>query len=166
MWRDIPGYEGYYQVSDDGRVRSLTRTLSNGTGHHVKEGAELTIAISKLGYPCCALSQNGKSRRITVHRLMGLAFLGEPKGRLVHHKNHNPLDNRLENLEYMAQADHIKHHHNGESNAQAKLREGDIREIRRLLGEGMQGKDIAAKFKVGKMEISRIKNGARWAHVT
>lgn len=97
IWKDIPGYEGLYQVSDYGRVRSL-----NYLGHEGKVKV-LRIVIAN-GYYYLTLYKDGKKKGFRVHRLVVTAFIGPiPRGMVVNHINENKLDNRLSNLEICTQ---------------------------------------------------------------
>lgn len=103
IWRDIPEYEGYYQISSFGRVKSLDRvtTRNNGEKFHWKE-RYLKLRKNKKGYYIASLNKNNIQRKREVHQLMAMAFLNhKPCGHklVVNHKNLNPSDNRLENLE-------------------------------------------------------------------
>lgn len=96
IWRDIEGFEGLYQVSNIGNVRSFHKN-SNG----VKKVATLKM---KNGYLTVHLSKCGKAKRIGVHRLVAIAFLEREEGKTqVNHKNENKEDNRIENLEWCSQ---------------------------------------------------------------
>lgn len=89
IWKPIKGFEGFYDVSNFGRVRSLYR----------KEKI-LKSAKDKDGYLIVGLYKNGKGKTYMVHRLVWEAFRGSiPKGMQVNHINENKTDNRLENLE-------------------------------------------------------------------
>lgn len=89
IWKDIPGYEGLYQVSDYGRVRSLWY----GKIKVLKPG-------NHRGYYVVKLCKNGKKKHHSIHRLVVETFIGPiPKRMVVNHKNENKLDNRLDNLE-------------------------------------------------------------------
>lgn len=93
-WKDIPGYEGLYQVSDFGRVKSLNY-LRTGTSQLLKPGKNDT------GRLIVALYNNGVVKNYQVHILVALAFIGErPKGYDVCHSNGKHQDNRLVNLSY------------------------------------------------------------------
>lgn len=101
IWRDIQGYEGLYQVSNEGRVRSLRfnreRIFGNG--------------VNSRGYVTCVLRKNGEKIEYTMHRLVAQAFIPNPNNyNAVHHINHNRSDNRVENLEWMNRGEHQAMH--------------------------------------------------------
>jgi hypothetical protein len=94
-WRDVVGYEGWYQVSNMGRVKRIAPGKSTLPGHI------LTPAYNSDGYTYVNLCAGTKKKAGKVHRLVAMAFLGNPpKGSEVNHKNLDKADNRLENLEY------------------------------------------------------------------
>jgi hypothetical protein len=102
-WRNIPGYEGAYQVSDTGRVRSLDRVvLRRGACSTRRPGKELRPNIGKRGYYTVGLRNSEfEHHRCLVHLLVLKAFVGpRPDGMYTRHLNGNKLDNRLENLAY------------------------------------------------------------------
>lgn len=104
-WRDIQGYEGLYQVSNLGRVKSLAREMSEshkGTPYtrHYPERI-LSEGNDGAGYKLCWLSKNGKGKSIRVHRLVALAFIPNPNNlRYVNHRDENKANNNVENLEW------------------------------------------------------------------
>ena len=102
VWKDIPGYEGKYQASTLGRIRSLDRIIRNGWGTHSQiKGKVLRPERSNWGYLRVAISQDGRTVRKSVHRLVALAFHKNPDALPeVNHINGNKADNRLENLEW------------------------------------------------------------------
>ena len=97
IWKDILGFEGRYQVSSFGRVRSLEYHNAKG----VKRIGILKPAKDAKGYLRCALSKNNKLITYKVHRLVAAAFISNPNNFLqVNHKNGTKTDNRVENLEW------------------------------------------------------------------
>lgn len=101
VWKDIPGYEGYYQASDQGRIRSLDRVVPHRTLGSVKrQGSEMTQYQDRDGYMKVKLSKGGRKKVCSVHRLVLLAFEGEPNGRVCCHNNGARSDNRRENLRW------------------------------------------------------------------
>lgn len=108
MWRSLPGYEGYYEVSDLGRVRSLNRTVIR-SGHQLKlKGQVLIPRICKSnGYAYVNINKDGVVKHCTVHRLVATAFLfANPNDALsVGHINGKRADNRLLNLRLNSQGE-------------------------------------------------------------
>lgn len=108
IWKDIPGYEGLYQISNLGNVKSLSRIRSNGKCFYLTKEKILKQSLSrkKHGYLCLSLTKNKNEKTHTVHSLMALTFLNhKPKGHMIviDHINNNPLDNRIENLQIITQ---------------------------------------------------------------
>ena len=102
IWRDVTGYEGYYQVSSDGRVKSLERTFIDKIGRerYVKE-CILNPVIDRYGYLLVSLYAGGKQKNHTVHRLVCQAFHENPDNKpQVNHINEIKTDNRASNLEW------------------------------------------------------------------
>lgn len=106
-WADIPGWEGRYQVSDDGYVRSLVGLHGKPAPPH-----ELKQKLNHYGYPVVCLRER-PAKRIeypTVHRLVAIAFLPNPERKTqVNHINGIKTDNRVENLEWCTNAENIRH---------------------------------------------------------
>ena len=95
IWKDIDGYKGLYQVSNLGRVKSL---------HHNKEKI-LKGSYTKEGYHLISLSKEGTQKRYLVHRLVATAFIPNLyKLECVNHKDENPRNNNVDNLEWCTKA--------------------------------------------------------------
>lgn len=99
IWKDIPKYEGYYQASNLGNIRSISRvTVKNQKilGKILKK-----YANNRNGYETVTLGLDGKTKKVLVHRLVAEAFIPNPNNLPeVNHKDENKLNNRLENLEW------------------------------------------------------------------
>lgn len=105
-WRPVVGYEGYYEVSNLGKVRRLDGL--DARGHHIK-GRILSPRKSSNGYLQVQLSF-GTSREYRIHRLVAEAFLPNPKKKSdVNHINENKTDNRVENLEWATRKENMRH---------------------------------------------------------
>lgn len=99
-WRNVPGYEGFYEVSDQGRVRGVDRKVITKKGERDWKG-KLIKASDSNGYLLVQLSKNNKNKNYLVHQLVAMAFLGhKPCGheKVVDHINRKKKDNRAENL--------------------------------------------------------------------
>lgn len=109
VWKDVPGYEGRYQVSDFGRVKSLPKRRGRGKGYLYAE-AFLAPSIHHHGYAQVHLRKNGKGKSIFVHRLVASAFISNSEGKeQINHINGDKTDNRLENLEWCTNGENQLH---------------------------------------------------------
>lgn len=107
IWKDIPNYKGYYQVSNLGNVRSLDRFIisKNGIKRFIK-GINLKCSLDNNGYLNCGLGKNGFLKTFLVHHLVFLTFKNSSKyGRklVIDHINNIKSDNRIENLQLITQ---------------------------------------------------------------
>lgn len=112
IWKDIPGYEGLYEVSTFGRVRSKDRFLKinqiNNTANKcssftfLKKGRILSPGVNSRGYCILHLyKEDGSKKAYPVHRLVAITFLPNPKKlRCVNHKDENKTNNHIDNLEW------------------------------------------------------------------
>lgn len=97
-WRDIEGYEGMYQVSTLGRVRSLDRVLGN---NHFQQGRMCKLRLKKGGYISVQLCKNSKHHEKNVHRLVAQAFIPNPDNKpTVNHIDEDKTNNAVSNLEW------------------------------------------------------------------
>jgi hypothetical protein len=165
-WKAIPGYEGRYEVSDQGRVRSVDRrvrlvaqgveTTRFAKGQILRpgpctDGGHLTVAI-------------GKGNSMPVHLLVMLAFEGpRPDGADVAHGDGNPTNNRFGNLRYATRGD------NNRDVVFHGRRRLTVEQIRRVRAEarGFRGakKALALEFKVSTSTISDVLAGRSYSHV-
>ena len=101
IWKDIEGYEGLYQVSNLGNVRSLDRVVTNYQGSFIKKGEVKTICNLTKGYKGVCLCKDGKQKTHKVHRLVAQAFLPNPDNLpQVNHKDEDKTNNSVNNLEW------------------------------------------------------------------
>lgn len=171
QWKDIPGYEGRYQVSDHGRVLSVARKVlqrrADGNRHRSVPERVLTPFPEKDGYLCVSLASQPKR----IHTLVLLAFVGpRPVGAEVAHGNGRKTDNRLSNLRYATQqenaADRDLHGTTarGATHIRAKLGEKAVRHIRAMRGRILQ-KHLAQMHGISQSQVSAIQLGASWSSV-
>jgi len=107
IWKEVKGYEGIYEVSNIGRVRSLDRTRKalNNSIAKVK-GQMLIPGRAKSGYFTVSLCKDGKGKSFTVHQLVAIAFLNHIPNRyknIVDHKDNVPSNNCVDNLQIITQ---------------------------------------------------------------
>lgn len=113
-WQDIPGYEGYYQVSDLGRVRSITRErpVKSRYGEIIRrdQGKIIRGTSNGNGYLAVHLRKDGARERKYIHRLVAEAFVPKPYGKdTINHKDHNRGNNNMANLEWCTQGDNVRY---------------------------------------------------------
>ncbi len=101
IWKDISGWEGFYQVSTEGRVRSLDRITRGKHGPTIYRGKILKLARRTVKYPVVVFTREDTRVYFAVHRIIASTFLGPcPEGLEVCHNNNNRYDSRLSNLRY------------------------------------------------------------------
>lgn len=110
-WKDIKCYEGLYQISDLGRVKSLDARLWNGHGFMIRKGKILACSINPVwGYRCVGLSKDNNVKQHRVNRLVALAFIKNSQNKPdVNHINENKLDNKVSNLEWVTHKENCNH---------------------------------------------------------
>lgn len=171
-WRWIPEFEGLYQVSSLGRVRSVDRKVPcKRRGTLAVRGRVLrargSISNPYPGVWLCA----GRNRRrfATVHTLAMEAFVGpRPDGQEVRHLDGNPRNNRLDNLAYGTSAENkadAERHGSlahGERSGQSKLTAEQVEQIRARLADGESQESVASDYGVTQSHVSRIHRRVNW----
>ena len=172
VWKPVFQYEGFYEVSNLGEVRSLRR------GKKI-----LAKSLNHCGYVVVPLHLNGKLKTKTIHRLEMQSFTGMKGEELViNHKDGNKENNNIENLEWCTQSENMLHAYRtglkypkkGVEGSKSKLTEDQVREIRKLYSPGRSGTvpknsitqvEIAKKYGVTQMVISRALNNQSYTEV-
>jgi hypothetical protein len=103
IWKDVIDYEGFYQVSNFGRVKSLNRVVVRSNGkHYTNKERILKISVVKYGYHVVGLTRNGDEIKRTIHQLVAESFLNHRRcgfNLVVNHIDFNPSNNHVSNLE-------------------------------------------------------------------
>ncbi len=108
-WRPVPGYEGLYEVSEDGRVRGLDREVHRGEGVMRVKGKELSpTRQDPAGHMWVWLTKEGEKKKAYIHRIVSAAWLGPcPEGQEVRHRNGDPGQNHYSNLRYGTRSENM-----------------------------------------------------------
>lgn len=110
IWKPVAGYEGYYKVSNLGRVFSEDRIIRHKTGYYFKINGKFVYSITNYGYPKVSLNREHKYKAILIHRLVAQAFIANPDNKpFVNHKNGIKTDNNVNNLEWCTSKENIRH---------------------------------------------------------
>ena len=168
-WKPIVGFEGNYEVSSLGRVRSLERITKSSRGFRKFPSKLLKPIFAGTGYLVANLCVNGKKKQKHVHAMVLEAFIGSsPNGYQACHKNGIRSDARLDNLRW----DTIKNNHAdkrlhgthllGQTHGNAKLTNAQAAEIKYSLEPRAV---TASKFGISESTVKKIRLGESWLHV-
>jgi len=171
IWKDVKGFEGKYQVSSIGRVRSLDRITTDHLGRSYFTKGRIMKLILIKGYHYVGLSER-VTKNFQVHRLVAFAFLGIDQSRTtVNHINGIKNDNRVENLEWANYSEQIIHcvktglrpKSVGEKSNLAKLSQETIYKIRKEYKTGFfTMKELALRHGTSMGNISNIVHCYTW----
>lgn len=156
-WRPVIGWEGLYEVSDCGRVRSAIT------------GRQRSLSPAGNGYPMVTLKSGRRMNRTCVHRLVAAAFLGPSNGLCVNHRDGARDNNSIANLEYVTYQENERHKYRvlGRVHHRAVLDADSVVAIRNLAAGGMGYAEIARITGSG-LSPESISNAVRrktWRHV-
>lgn len=173
IWKDIEGYEGYYQISNFGRVKSLSRLViqRNGNNYLTKEKL-MKIKQKRNKYLFVTLTLEGSISNKYIHRLV-LYHFGYKDGcgdLQVNHKDFNVINNRVDNLEWVTYRQNFEHRFingrvpKGEQVSNSKLTGENVLNIKKEIPHKTLS-EIAEKYEVSFQNISNIKRGKTWKHI-
>jgi hypothetical protein len=167
-WRDIPEWEGLYQASDKGRIRSYPKQTVRG----FRKGRVLTPVIKGQRYQAVTLSDKARRTQYLVHVLIAVTFAGaRPQGHHTCHKDDNKYNNTASNIYYGTPGDNnrdkVKNgvqpfgskHHN------TKLTDAKVRRIRKEAEAGNTLTTIANKYEVSLSAVWSIVKRKTWRHI-
>ena len=177
IWKDIPNYEGIYQASTLGNIRSLgfTHEINNqwgSTSVRYKKGRVLKHHINTPGYYSVQLCKDKITKRIMTHRLIAITFLLNVENkREVNHKDSNRLNNNLDNLEWVTSKENTEHYIKlgrkrtplGMDTHNAVLTEEIVKEI--FMSE-LSAEKLSKTLNINKGTIASVKQGINWKWLT
>ena len=167
IWKSVPDWEDYYQVSNLGRVRSLDRYCKNRAGSGKQTGRVLKAHKTNKGYMMVSLSLDKKRFHTGVQRLVAKAFIKNKENKeQVNHKNGIKDDNNVFNLEWCTNSENINHAHlnnlikqkYGEKHHMSKLKNHQVISIRDRICNGETVTEIAKEFKISVTAICNLNN--------
>lgn len=165
-WKPIPEYEGLYEVSDFGRVRSLNRVVKCKDGRQCTFHGRIMVQApsTTCKYLITDLCKDGHRAHFLTHILVAKAFFGlYDKSLEVNHKDGNIYNNQVSNLELITHYENIRHsvetglkRDYGENHVHAKLTNLQAQQVRVRVARGEKQKDIAEELGVSKQLINSI----------
>lgn len=171
-WISIPSYEGYYEVSNLGRVKSVARIKSaNRGGKYFKPEKILANAVDNSGYVRLLLAKEGVKKKLKLSRLVALCFIPNPENKpYVNHIDCNKLNDTYTNLEWCTQVENVKHAYENHLRSSNKGKRHayhfshekakEVREIYKL--KQLNQREIAEKYQVSIATINGIINNKIW----
>lgn len=172
-WRPVVGYEGQYEISSLGRVRSLDKEIPHWTGSTwVRPGRVLKPHIGPKGYPQVTLSRGGHCKTHFVHRMVAASFIGpRPPGQVVRHLDGQHGNCAAGNIAYgtmLENMDDARQHGTlcqGSSHGSAKLTDDQVRAIRAQRYVKKE-RELAAEYGVSHQLIHKIHTRFLWRHLS
>ena len=176
-FHDISGFEGRYQVSTDGRVFSIPKVVAVGKngGTTTRGGFELRQYKMKNGGHLRVYLSNAESKKVAklVHRLVAETFINNAINLpVVHHKDSNPENNHVSNLEWCSIGDNTAYcttrkigNQKGAANSRAILDDKTIIAIRARFAECCNASQVAREFRISKRHAYSICHRKSWAHI-
>lgn len=174
-WKDINGWEGLYQISDHGNVKSLPRKVK-GREEIILDvlGCIRKPRVGKCGYYYINLKNSGISKTVKNHRLVAQHFVdGYEDGLVVNHKDGNKLNNHYSNLEWVTLSRNSIHAleiglyetPKGFNHSQSKTNNAHVLIMRSLSKIGFTNRELSDSFKIPVSHIRRIVKKERWKHI-
>lgn len=170
LWRPVVGYEGRYEVSNKGEVRSVARWVACRGGRRISEGVILSKRVSVGHYWSVSLYRGSVMEKCLVHRLVAAAFI-PGNGAVVRHLDGDGFNNAVDNLAWGSHADNeadkLRHGRRpmGEAHPNSKMTDGHVRAIREMHERGLSQLAIAKSLGLNRGVVGIVVRGEGWTHV-
>jgi hypothetical protein len=170
-WKAISGYDGIYEISSFGRVKSLSRVVYYGKRSRITKSIIMKPSSHRQGYELVSLSINNKRKTFLVSRLVAFEFISNPRElKEVNHIDGNKENNRVDNLEWVTAKENVNHSfriglhksRRGEGNSNSKLSLKNVIEIRKMLKNKTKHSAIAKKYQISKSLVGQIGRNIIW----
>lgn len=175
IWKNIIGFEGLYEISNLGKIKSIKRKCPSKNGLRTVPEKIMKTKLDKDGYEVINLAKNGGKIYISIHRLLGIAFIPNPLNLpQINHIDGIKTNNKLENLEWVTEKENIQHAFKtglsisvkGEKRAFSKLTDEKVKEIREIYSKGgISLKKLGILYKVAPETLNRAIHRKTWKHV-
>lgn len=174
-WRAIPGWEGLYEVSDCGQIRTVSRRVPcRGNGTILLKSRIRKIVLNRYGYPVVTMEGGGRKKILkSIHRAVVEAFAGPiPAGMSVNHRDGVKTNNHISNLEICTCKENSRHmvdvlgKMSGVGHPRSMMSEAQVLRAVELVRQGIGHDIIAAEYGVSRSAITRIMMGRNWTRIT
>lgn len=178
IWKDIPNYESLYQISNYGRIKSLSKKIKNKNGYRITKDKILKNILADDGYLKTILYKNKKAKMFLVHRLVAQVFIPNINNLpQINHKDENKSNNYIDNLEWCTQK-----YNNNYGTHNKRMQKTKQKKYGKAVKQINQNGEIVAiyscireayrKTNVGRKEITKVclkkykqAGGYRWEYV-
>lgn len=166
IWKSITGYEGKYEVSNLGRVKSLSRIIKQKNGRQRRSKERILVPARMGNYHGVVLCNDNGMKKHYIHRLVCTAFMGEPTGdrNVTNHKDGDKFNNNASNLEWVTYSENLNHAYRnglqscyGENSHYSKFSDEVVKKVREQYATGkFLQVELAEMHGISKMQIHRI----------
>jgi NUMOD4 motif/HNH endonuclease len=174
IWKEIPGYEGLYDVSTHGQVRGLDRIIPSYRYGTANKKGKILVGRIRSKSLSVVLCKDGHRNHVNIYRLVAEVFIPNPENKpFVNHIDGNRMNNRLDNLEWVTCSENFKHAikhglfipKRGEEHWISKLTEENVKQIRVLRKQGVTYTKMGEMFGVSKTVTRNACLGVTWRNV-
>lgn len=172
VWKPLVVFEGGYEVSSFGRLRSIERIVDYGWKKAKRPSKILSLRCGKWGYLYTTLSLNKVRKTLKIHRMVATTFIDNPENKpQVNHIDGDKSNNNISNLEWCTAKENVNHAYykglrkgiKGERSHLSKLTKKQVAEIREIYSKKQLSQEkIGKKYNIAQTQVSRIVNYVNW----